>query len=69
MEFNSISYFLPLVGVDQLSVCTGPELIDRAIAELRNGIELDPTFWFFHTLLGSAYLQKGKMREAIAEYQ
>jgi hypothetical protein len=30
MEFNSIFYFLPLVGVDQLSVCTGPELIDRA---------------------------------------
>lgn len=69
MEFNSVSYSLPLVEVDQLSVCTGPKLIDRAIAELRNGIEIDPTFWFFHTLLGSDYAAKRKNPEAIAEYQ
>jgi hypothetical protein len=37
MEFNSVSYSLPLVGVDQLSVCTGPKLIDRAIAMFVGG--------------------------------
>jgi serine/threonine protein kinase/tetratricopeptide (TPR) repeat protein len=42
---------------------------DPAIEQLRNAIELDPTFWFTHCFLGRAYEQKGKLPEAIAEFQ
>ena len=32
-------------------------------------IELDPNFWFSHCFLGRAYEQKGRLPEAIAEFQ
>jgi eukaryotic-like serine/threonine-protein kinase len=42
---------------------------DRAIDQLRSAIDLDPNYWFDHCFLGRAYEQKGKLPEAIAEFQ
>jgi Flp pilus assembly protein TadD len=42
---------------------------DPAIEQLHRAIEVDPTFWFSHCFLGRAYEQKGKLPEAIAEFQ
>jgi tetratricopeptide (TPR) repeat protein len=42
---------------------------DQAIEQLRGAIELDPNYWFDHCFLGRAYEQKGKLPEAIAEFQ
>jgi eukaryotic-like serine/threonine-protein kinase len=42
---------------------------DPAIAQLHSDIELDPNFWFDHCYLGRAYEQKGRLPEAIAEFQ
>jgi len=42
---------------------------DQAIEQLRSAIELDPNYWFDHCFLGRAYEQKGKLPEAIAEFQ
>jgi serine/threonine-protein kinase len=42
---------------------------DQAIEQLRNAIELDSNYWFDHCFLGRAYEQKGRLREAIAEFQ
>lgn len=42
---------------------------DQAIEQLRSAKELSPTFWFDPCFLGRAYEQKGKLPEAIAEFQ
>jgi serine/threonine protein kinase/tetratricopeptide (TPR) repeat protein len=42
---------------------------DQAIDQLRNTIEMDPNLWVSHDLLGWCYEVKGKLPEAIAEYQ
>ena len=42
---------------------------DQAIAALRSANELDSTYWFGACFLGRAYEHKGKMAEAIAEFQ
>lgn len=42
---------------------------DPAIEQLRRAIELDPNFWFSHCFLGRAYEQKGRLAEAIVEFQ
>jgi eukaryotic-like serine/threonine-protein kinase len=42
---------------------------DPAIEQLLNAKEIDPTFWFNPCFLGRAYEQKGKLPEAIAEFQ
>jgi serine/threonine protein kinase/Tfp pilus assembly protein PilF len=42
---------------------------DPAIAQLHSDIELDPNFWFDHCFLGRAYEAKGRLPEAIAEFQ
>jgi serine/threonine-protein kinase len=42
---------------------------DAAIKYLRSAQELDPTYWFDPCFLGRAYVQQGKLPEAIAEFQ
>ena len=42
---------------------------DPAIEQLHRAIEIDPNFWFGHCFLGRAYEQKGKLPEAIVEFQ
>ena len=42
---------------------------DKAIEQLRSAIELDPNYWFDHCFLGRAYEQKGRLPEAITEFQ
>jgi len=37
--------------------------------EFVEGVELDPTYWYAHDFLGRAYEQKGRLPEAIAEFQ
>nr|MBA3438436.1 protein kinase [Pyrinomonadaceae bacterium] len=41
---------------------------DRAIAEFRETLELDPNFAAAHEWIGYAYEQKGMQREAVAEW-
>jgi serine/threonine protein kinase/tetratricopeptide (TPR) repeat protein len=42
---------------------------DAAIQQLHSDIELEPNFWFDHCFLGRAYEAKGRLPEAIAEFQ
>jgi len=42
---------------------------DRAVEQLRTTVALAPNFWWAHDLLGWAYEGKGKLPEAIAEFQ
>jgi Flp pilus assembly protein TadD len=42
---------------------------DPAIEQLHRAIQIDPNFWFGHCFLGRAYEQKGKLPEAIVEFQ
>ena len=42
---------------------------DPAMKQLTSNIELDPNFWFDHCYLGRTYEAKGRMAEAIAEFQ
>jgi eukaryotic-like serine/threonine-protein kinase len=42
---------------------------EPAIEQLRGAQERDPTFWFAPSFLGRAYEQKGRLPEAIAEFQ
>ena len=42
---------------------------DPAIAQLHSNIELDSNFWFDHCFLGRSYEAKGRLPEAIAEFQ
>ena len=42
---------------------------DDAIEQIRKSIELDPHFAHSHCWLGKAYLQKGMLREGLAEIQ
>jgi serine/threonine protein kinase/tetratricopeptide (TPR) repeat protein len=42
---------------------------DKAIHQLRSAIELDPNYWLDHCFLGRALEQKGRLPEAIAEFQ
>jgi eukaryotic-like serine/threonine-protein kinase len=42
---------------------------DPAIEQLLSDIELEPNFWFDHCFLGRAYEAKGRLPEAIAEFQ
>jgi eukaryotic-like serine/threonine-protein kinase len=51
------------------SVLVFTEQWDAAIKQLNSNIELDPSYWFNHCYLGRTYEAKGKMVEAIAEFQ
>jgi serine/threonine protein kinase/Tfp pilus assembly protein PilF len=42
---------------------------DKAITQLRSAINLDSYYWFDHCFLGRAYEQKGRIEEAIEEFQ
>ena len=42
---------------------------DPAIQQLHSDIELEPNFWFDHCFLGRAYEAKGRLPEAIVEFQ
>jgi serine/threonine-protein kinase len=42
---------------------------DQAIENYRAALEIDPTFFFTHALLGQAYLQKGMFKPALAAFQ
>jgi tetratricopeptide (TPR) repeat protein len=42
---------------------------EPAIEQLRRAIELDPDYWFSHCFVGRAYEHKGRLPEAIAEFQ
>ena len=42
---------------------------DEAMAQLRKTLEIDPRFYLTHYYLGQAFQLKGKLTEAIAEYQ
>jgi TolB-like protein/DNA-binding winged helix-turn-helix (wHTH) protein/Tfp pilus assembly protein PilF len=42
---------------------------DDAVEQIRKSIELDPRFAHSHAWLGKAYLQKGMLREGLAELQ
>jgi TolB-like protein/Tfp pilus assembly protein PilF len=42
---------------------------DLAIDQLHSAIEIDSNFWFDHCYLGRAYQQKGRLPEAMAEFQ
>lgn len=42
---------------------------DQAIEQLRHSIEITPNYWLDHVFLGRAYEQRGRLTEAIAEYQ
>ena len=42
---------------------------DRAIAQLLSAINLDRYYWFDHCFLGRAYEQKGRLDDAIGEFQ
>jgi TolB-like protein/Tfp pilus assembly protein PilF/class 3 adenylate cyclase len=42
---------------------------DAAIDQLKAAIELDPAFWFDHIYLGMAYEEKGRLPEAISEFE
>ena len=42
---------------------------DEAIQALRYAIDLDPNYWFDYNFLGRAYVQKGKLPEAIGAFQ
>jgi Tfp pilus assembly protein PilF len=51
------------------SVLVFTEQWDAAMKQLNSNIELDPNYWFNHCYLGRTYEAKGKMVEAIAEFQ
>jgi serine/threonine protein kinase/tetratricopeptide (TPR) repeat protein len=51
------------------SVLVFTEQWDAAMKQLTSNIELDPNYWFNHCYLGRTYEAKGKMVEAIAEFQ
>jgi len=42
---------------------------NAAIDQLKAAIELDPAFWFDHIYLGMAYEEKGRLPEAISEFE
>jgi tetratricopeptide (TPR) repeat protein len=42
---------------------------DKAIQQLRSAIDLDPNYWLDYCFLGRADEQKGKLPQAIAEFQ
>jgi len=42
------------------------EIVDfnaALVGQLRNGVGLDPDYWFTHYFLGRAYEQKGRLPE------
>jgi serine/threonine protein kinase/tetratricopeptide (TPR) repeat protein len=62
----------PLSSIANLfvgSVLVFTRQFDPAIEQLHSAIELDPDFWFDHCYLGRAYEAKGRLPEAIAEFQ
>ncbi len=62
----------PLSSIANLfvgSVLVFTQQFDPAIEQLHSAIELDPNFWFDHCYLGRAYEAKGRLPEAIAEFQ
>src|SRR5207237_9628406 len=42
---------------------------DETIKQLRKAVEFDQDYWLAHEFTGQAYEQKGKLTEAIAEFQ
>ena len=42
---------------------------DEAIEQLRKAIDIEPNYWVSHVLLGRCYVQKGQLREAVAEFE
>jgi serine/threonine protein kinase/Flp pilus assembly protein TadD len=61
--------FSPLANFMVGSVLVFTRQWDPAIEQLLSAKELDPTFWFNPLFLGRAYEQKGRLPEAIAEFQ
>jgi eukaryotic-like serine/threonine-protein kinase len=61
--------FSPLANFMVGSVLVFTRQWDQAIEQLLSAKELDPTFWFNPLFLGRAYEQKGRLPEAIAEFQ
>jgi eukaryotic-like serine/threonine-protein kinase len=61
--------FSPLANFMVGSVLVFTRQWDPAIEQLHSAKELDPTFWFNPLFLGRAYEQKGRLPEAIAEFQ
>ena len=61
--------FSPLANFIVGSVLVFTRQWDAAIEQLCSAKELAPTFWFNPCFLGRAYEQKGKLPEAIAEFQ
>ena len=42
---------------------------DEAIEQLRKAVDLEPNYWVSHVLLGRCYEQKGRLHEAVAEFE
>lgn len=42
---------------------------DEAIVHLRRALDLDPNFWLAQFLMGQAYLNQGKIPEAVASFE
>ncbi len=42
---------------------------DQALQQLRNTMDMDPNYWPAHVWLGRIYVEKGRLAEAIAEFQ
>jgi serine/threonine protein kinase/tetratricopeptide (TPR) repeat protein len=61
--------FSPLANFMVGSVLVFTRQWDPAIEQLLSAKELDPTFWFNPLFLGRAYEQKGRLPEAIVEFQ
>jgi serine/threonine protein kinase/Tfp pilus assembly protein PilF len=61
--------FSPLANFIVGSVLVFTHQWDPAIEQLRSAKELSPTFWLNPCFLGRAYEQKGKLPEAIVEFQ
>ena len=42
---------------------------DEAIEQLLKAVDLDPNYWVSHVLLGRCYEQKGKLNEAVVQFE
>ncbi len=42
---------------------------ERAVGYFQRGLEIDPTYYYGYTGLGDAYVQLGKLEEAVASYR
>jgi TolB-like protein/DNA-binding winged helix-turn-helix (wHTH) protein/Flp pilus assembly protein TadD len=56
-----------IINTDEARLLSASQQTDRAIGLLQKAITLDPNFADAHRVLALAYLQKGRMGEALAE--